>query len=97
MSRASKKTVSKKSYVDETLFGNLNLNAPHSSLTVAGNKQSNGPKSQAGAAVLSKEELRGIRAKCEDGKQSDAIVLSQNEIDRIKGSTKIQTKEQEVQ
>lgn len=46
---------------------------------------------------MGKDELREIRQKTEKGQKSDAVVISQNEIARMKASTKIQTKEQESQ
>ena len=51
----------------------------------------------AAAAVVSKDELRDIRGKTEKGQKSDAIILSKTEIERMKQSTKVQTKDQEVQ
>lgn len=47
--------------------------------------------------TVTKEELRDIRGKTEKGQKSDAIVISQSELERMRGATKIQTKEQEFQ
>lgn len=47
--------------------------------------------------AITKEDLRDIRQKTEKGQKSDAIVITQNELERMKASTKIQTKEQEFQ
>jgi hypothetical protein len=47
--------------------------------------------------TVTKEELREIRQKTEKGQKSDAIVISQSELERMKASTKIQTKEQDFQ
>ena len=43
------------------------------------------------------DQLRDIREKSEKGKKSVAIVLKQDELERMKAATKIQTKEQEIQ
>lgn len=50
-----------------------------------------------GAATLTKDQLRDIREKTEKGQKSEAIVIKQDELERMKGATKIQTKEQEIQ
>lgn len=47
--------------------------------------------------TLTKDQLREIREKTEQGKKSEAVVINQAELDRMKGTTKIQTKEQEIQ
>jgi len=47
--------------------------------------------------VLSKEELRDLRNQTETGKKSDALVISKAELDRMKASTKILTKDEEAQ
>jgi hypothetical protein len=39
--------------------------------------------------TATKEELRDIRQKTEKGQKSDAIVISQTELERMKASTKI--------
>jgi len=49
------------------------------------------------APVVDKDTLRDIRKKTEKGQKSDAIVITQNELERMKASTRIQTKEQESQ
>ena len=54
-------------------------------------------ENQPPAPVIDKDELRDIRKKTEKGQKSDAIVISQNELERMKAATKIQTKEQESQ
>lgn len=81
-SKNSYKSVRPKSYVDETLFGN------HKS----GEGQSQMAK--AGATILSINELRRIRENAVKGLQSDAVVLPQSEIDRIRKTSVIMTKEQ---
>ena len=60
-----------------------------------GNTKSNKGKgvTNENKAVVSKDELRDIRDKTEKGIKSDAIILSKNEIERMKQATKIQTKE----
>jgi len=47
--------------------------------------------------TLTKEQLRDIREKTEKGLKSEAIVIKQDELERMKGATKIQTKEAEAQ
>ena len=47
--------------------------------------------------MVSKEELRKIREQTEKGQKSDAIVISAGELERIKNSTQIRTKEEEFQ
>lgn len=80
MSHNSRKTgVSKGSYVDEALFGAKN----GKKTTFANN----------GVAVISNSELKDIREKTEKGQKSDAIVISKGELERMRGTTKIQTKE----
>lgn len=49
------------------------------------------------ANTLTKEQLRDIREKTEKGLKSEAIVIKQDELERMKGATKIQTKEAEAQ
>lgn len=62
-----------------------------------GNKTKNtGSKAGDAAPVVSKDELRDIRKKTEKGQKSDAIVISQNELERMKAATRIQTKDQEI-
>lgn len=68
----------------------------YSNVLIIGNTKKAGSKAGENATVT-KDELRDIRTKTEKGQKSDAIVLSQNEIERMKASTKIQTKEQEFQ
>lgn len=81
---SKKSVVSKPSYVDESLFGNKNKKPSGSK---AGDIQA--------APIVDKDELRDIRKKTEKGQKSDAIVISKGELERMKASTKIQTKEQE--
>lgn len=45
------------------------------------------------APVLSQAEIRKIRQETEQGTKVDGIIISKNELDRIKRSTKITTKE----
>jgi hypothetical protein len=49
------------------------------------------------AATMSKDELRDIRKKVETGQKTEAVVITREELERMKGSTKTQTKEQESQ
>lgn len=49
-----------------------------------------------GAVTLTKDQLREIREKTEQGKKSEAVVINQGELERMKATTKIQTKEQEA-
>jgi hypothetical protein len=74
---------SKPSYVDETLTGN-NRVRPQTS-------------KYANSAVISADELRKIREQTEKGLQADALIMPKTELDRIRGSTKIVTKEEEKQ
>lgn len=46
---------------------------------------------------MSMEEIRRIRQQTETGKQVDGVVISQNELDRIRKSTRITTKAQEIE
>ena len=46
---------------------------------------------------MSMEEIRRIRQSTESGKQVDGVVISQSELDRIRKSTRITTKQQEIQ
>jgi hypothetical protein len=45
---------------------------------------------------LTKDQLREIREKTEKGQKSEAVVINQGELERMKATTKIQTKEQEA-
>ena len=76
---------SKKSYVDESLFGGSKKN--DATNVIAG----------AGAAIVSVNELRKIRNQTEKGLQKDAIILNKSELDRIRQASKITTKDQELQ
>lgn len=74
----------------------------HLLITVSiGNKNKKAGGSKAGdiqaAPIVDKDELRDIRKKTEKGQKSDAIVITHGELERMKASTRIQTKEQESQ
>ena len=43
------------------------------------------------------DELRTIREKTEKNNQNDAVIISKNDLDRIKMATTIKTKEQTIQ
>ena len=77
-SRASQR--SKNSYVDEALFGSKKAGAEATVKTAAG--------------VITLDELRTIRGKTEKNNQNDAVVLSKNDLLRIKDATTIKTKDQ---
>jgi hypothetical protein len=82
-SRASQRPrggVAKDSFVDETLFGDK--------------KKSGKTTLPAGSAVVTMDELRTIRGKTEKNNQNDAVIISKNDLDRIKGATTIKSKEQ---
>lgn len=51
-------------------------------------------KSNAGVGVISQEELRAIRAKTEKNTKNDAVVISKNDLNRIKDATVIKTKDE---
>jgi len=74
---------SKPSYVDETLTG--------------AQKPRPTTSQHANIAIISKEELRKIREQTEKGLQADAHIITKTELDRMKGSTKIVTKDEEKQ
>jgi hypothetical protein len=83
-SRASQRSrggVAKDSYVDETLFGGKKSGKP-------------GTANIKGAAVISLDELRTIRQKTEKNNQNDAVIISKNDLERIKMATSIKSKEQ---
>jgi len=46
---------------------------------------------------MSMDEIRRIRQSTENGKQVDGVIISQNELERIRKSTRITTKAQEVE
>lgn len=77
-SRASQR--SKNSYVDEALFGSKKAGAEATVKTAAG--------------IITLDELRTIRGKTEKNNQNDAVVLSKNDLLRIKDATTIKTKDQ---
>jgi len=47
--------------------------------------------------IVSLEELRKIRTKTEKNQANDAVIISKTDLARIKQSTKIQTKDQQMQ
>ena len=47
-----------------------------------------------GATVISMDELRTIRSKTEKNNQTDAVIITQKDMERIKEATTIKTKEQ---
>ena len=51
-------------------------------------------KSNAGVGVISQDELRSIRAKTEKNTKNDAVVISKNDVNRIKDATVIKTKDE---
>jgi len=55
-----------------------------------GGKENKGTKN---TAVISLDELREIRNKTEKNQKNDAVIISKNDLARIKESTKITTKE----
>lgn len=75
---------SKRSYVDEALFG-------------SGKKNPSNTMARAGATIISQHEVRKIREHTEKGQQKDAIILPKSELDRIRLSSKIVTKDQTMQ
>ena len=52
---------------------------------------------QTSAGYITMDELRAIRQKTEKNNQNDAVVLSKNDLDRIKDATTIKTKDQILQ
>ena len=57
----------------------------------------NNTKKNGGTSILTKDQLREIREKTEKGQKSEAIVIKQDELERMKATTKITTKEYEIQ
>ena len=51
-------------------------------------------KSNSGVGVISQDELRSIRAKTEKNTKNDAVVISKNDLNRIKDATVIKTKDE---
>lgn len=84
---------SKRSNVDETLFGNKQA-ASNAGGSKAG-KFPTGVKTSAGFITM--DELRAIRQKTEKNSQNDAVVISKTDLDRIKDATTIKTKDQIIQ
>ena len=78
-SRASQR--SKGSYVDEALFGSKK-----------GAGAAGTVKTSTGVVTL--DELRTIRGKAEKNNKNDAVIISKNDLMRIKDATTIKTKEQ---
>lgn len=71
---------SQRSQVDETLFGSK--------------KTAGMVKTQAG--VITMDELRAIRGQTEKKGKNDAVIISKNELERIKDCTTIMTKETRI-
>ena len=92
-SQRSRGAVSKNSYVDETLFGGKQK--PGTAASGVGSRA--GVPKPANSAVISLEELRTIRAKTEKNNQNDAVIISKQDMDRIREATQIKTKEQVIQ
>jgi hypothetical protein len=85
-SKNSYKSVrSKGSYVDESLFGS------------AKKQQQSSQMARAGATIVSINELRKVREQTEKGLQKDAIILPKSELERIRLSSKIVTKDEQMQ
>lgn len=78
---------SKNSYVDESLFGSNKKKPSNGDNTIA----------RAGASIVSVNELRKVREQTEKGQQKDAIILPRTELDRIRLSSKVVTKDQHMQ
>ena len=78
----------------------LSSNDHYISTTVAdlltANILGNNTKKNGGASTLTKDQLREIREKTEKGQKSEAIVIKQDELERMKATTKITTKEYEI-
>jgi hypothetical protein len=70
--------------VDESLFG-------------GNNKSPKKTFANAGASIVSINELRKVREQTEKGQQKDAIILPKSELDRIRFASKIVTKDQQAQ
>ena len=47
--------------------------------------------------VISLDELRNIRGKTEKNQANDAVIISKNDLQRIKDATNIKTKDQVLQ
>ena len=89
-SRASQRSKGGKgnSYVDETLFGGSKKPASR------GNA---GQTVVTSTGLITLDELRTIRGKTEKNNQNDAVVISKNDLLRIKDATTIKTKDQIIQ
>ena len=46
-----------------------------------------------GKATITTDELREVRNKTEKGQKADATIIDKSDLERMKGSTKILTKE----
>lgn len=90
-SQRSRGAVSKNSYVDETLFGGNKK--PGTAASGTGSRAGVPKATYGSAAVISMDELRTIRMKTEKNNQNDAVIISKNDMDRIKEATSIKTKE----
>ena len=75
--------------VDESLFGG------QSGTQKKGSKFPGGVQTSTGFITI--DELRTIRGKTEKNNQNDAVILSKNDLDRIKDATTIKTKDQLLQ
>lgn len=64
-------------------------------INTLGNTKKNGETG--GVSTLTKDQLRDIRDKTVKGGKSEAIVINQAELERMKAGTKITSKEQEIQ
>ena len=74
---------SQRSQVDETLFGSKKAGATGMVNTQAG--------------VITMDELRAIRGQTEKKGKNDAVIISKNELERIKDCTTIKTKQDLIQ
>jgi len=90
-SQRSRGAVSKNSYVDETLFGGNKK--PGTAASGTGFRAGVPKPNYGSSAVISIDELRTIRMKTEKNNQNDAVIISKNDMDRIKEATSIKTKE----
>ena len=77
-----------------SLTSPCSVSGPRSNLNIANCHVGNTKKKE--TSTLTKEQLRDIREKTEKGLKSEAIVIKQDELERMKGATKIQTKEAEA-
>ncbi len=54
-----------------------------------GNKENKKGTTAGGKAIVTTDDLRDIRNKTEKGQKADAAILSNADLERMKGSTKI--------